>query len=194
MKQLAEKRNDLREKTKKTAACAILSALAVTLLFVGGIIEILDMTASAIASAVIIVAYAEFGTKRALAVYAASSVLAFILFPMSGSVLYFAVVFGYYPVFKFAVDRKFRTKKLIRMLLKFAVFNAACTATILIFIKLYGINSLVAEFSGTGLSAHAVILILYVVLNIFFLMYDLLIMYVAVIYKNVLRKRIFPKK
>lgn len=191
---MPEKQNNLKQKTRRTAACAILSALAVTLLFVGGMIEILDMTAAAIASAVIIVAYAEFGAKSALAVYGASSILAFILFPMSGSVLYFAVVFGYYPVFKFAVDRKFRTKKLVRMLIKFAVFNAACTITMLVFIKLYGVYSLVAEFSVTGISPTTVILILYAVLNVFLVMYDLLIVYAAVIYKNVLRKRIFPKK
>lgn len=186
-------RKDLRHNIKKTATCAVLSALTVTLLFIGGIIEIFDMTAAAIASVAIIIAFAEFGTGSALSVYAVSSVLSFILFPMSGSAMYFALVMGYYPVFKFYADKKLKNK-LVRIISKFAVFNLASTLELVIFMKLYGTEALMADFAGSGISFPYVLLILYAVLNVFLVMYDLLILYVFVIYKKVLRKRIFPEK
>jgi len=187
---LKQSRSRLKNTVRKTATCAILSAAATALLIMGGILEILDMTCAAIASAAILVAYVEFGTSAAFLVYATSSVLSLILMPMTSSAFYFVIALGYYPVLKFFVDRKLAKHKILRIAAKFAAFNAACALILFIFTKLYGLDAVMSELDMGKFS----FVILAVLLNVFLVMYDLLIGYVTVIYIKILRPRIFPHK
>ena len=187
---MKQSRNRLKTAVRKTATGAILSAAAAALLIMGAVLEILDMTCAAVASAAVLIAYIEFGAATAFSVYAASSVLTLILMPMASSVFYFVIALGYYPVLKLFVDRKLSKHKLLRMAVKFAAFNAACALILFIFTKLYGLDTVMAELNMGKFSFG----ILAAVLNVFLVMYDLLIGYVTVIYIKLLRPRIFPRK
>ena len=93
---------------RKTAGGALLSALACVLLIAGGIFEILDMTGAAAASVAVLAAYLEFGTSTALAVYASSAAISLIFFSTASSTIYYVLILGYFPIFKFFIDKKFK--------------------------------------------------------------------------------------
>lgn len=190
---MKETRQKNQNTARKTAMGAVLAALAVVLLIIGGIFEILDMTAAAVASAAILITHLEFGAKNALSVYGASAVISFILFPTASSTIYYALLLGYYPIFKLFTDRKFKNHKFLRIVLKFSVFNAGCGVIFYLFSRIYGFAAVIKEFTIGSLSPAVVIMILFVLLNIFLVMYDILISALSVIYLKGLRKRIFPK-
>ncbi len=187
-------RSKNREIIKRTATGAILAATATVLLIIGGIFEILDMTSAAIASVAILVSYLEFGAKSALGVYAVSSVISLIFFPAATSTIYYALLLGYYPALKFTVDRKLKNIKILPTLIKFIVFNAGCALILFLFSKIYGLDAVLAEFELGAITGETVIFTIFIMLNIFFIMFDMLLNSLAVIYVKVLRKRIFGRK
>ena len=191
---MKKSRNSNRELIKRTATGAILAASATVLLILGGVFEILDMTSAAIASLAILISYLEFGAKSALSVYAASSVISLILFPLATSTIYYVLVLGFFPILKFVVDKKLKKFKLLPMVIKFAVFNAGCAAILILFSKIYGFETVLAEFELGIITGESVIITIFVMLNVFFLMYDMLLNSLAVIYVKALRKRIFGGK
>ena len=183
-----------RDSARRTAFGAIFAATATVLLILGGFIEILDMTCAAVASAAVLVMYVEFGTKTALAVYAVSSCISLVIFPTATSVIYYALLLGYYPVFKFFVDRKLKDHKILKKVLKFLVFNVGCALIILLFSVIYGFAKVISEFEFGCVTGKTVMAALFVMLNFFLVVYDMLLNSLVVIYIKVLRKRIFPKK
>ena len=183
-----------RDRIKRTATGAILAATATVLLILGGIFEILDMTSAAIASVTILVSYLEFGAKSALSVYAVSSVISLILFPLATSTIYYVLILGFYPVLKFVLDKKLKNIRFLSMLIKTLVFNAGCAAILLLFSKIYGFDTVLAEFELGVITGESVIVTIFVMLNIFFFMFDMLLNSLAIIYVKALRKRIFGRK
>ena len=191
---MKKSRNSNRELIKRTATGAILAATATVLLIMGGIFEILDMTSAAIASVAILVAYVEFGAKTSLGIFAVSAVLSLILFPMASSTIYFALVLGYYPILKFTFEKKLSKLRWPATLLKFVVFNGGCGIVLFIFSKIYGLDTVLAEFELGIVTGESVMLTLFVMLNVFFIMFDMLLTSLTVIYVKLLRKRIFGTK
>ena len=191
---MKKSRNSNRELIKKTATGAILAASATVLLIIGGVFEILDMTSAAIASITILISYLEFGAKSAFSVYAVSSVISLILFPIATSTIYYVLVLGFFPILKFVADKKLKKFGPLPLIVKFVVFNAGCAAILLLFSKIYGFDTVLAEFELGVITGESVIITIFVMLNIFFIMYDMLLNSLAVIYVKALRKRIFGRK
>lgn len=189
---MGKKRNETKSAVRRTAGCALLAALAAALLLAGGLFELFDMTSAAVASAAVVAAYAEYGWKGAASVYGVSALLSFILFPSASSVIYYALLLGYFPIFKLWLDGKMPGKKrrMLRMLLKCVVFNVGCALILLLFVRLYGLEAAMAELSFAGLSPKAVTALLFVLLNVFLWMYDRLIAVVWILYIRVFRKRL----
>lgn len=67
------------KKTKKLAVSAVLSALGVALLFLGGLLGVLDISSACIVSFAVLFIYTEVGWLYAVISYAVISVLGFIL-------------------------------------------------------------------------------------------------------------------
>lgn len=162
----------------KIAFGAVFAALACVLLLVGGVFELLDMTSAAAASAAVLAAGVLFGQKSGFSVYAVSAVLTLILMPSASSTIYYALLFGYYPIFKLWADTKMK-KKLYRVVSKLAVFNLGVAAVAALFVKLYGFEAVLAEFSIPGVSIPAFLVGFFVLLNIFLFAYDRLLTYGA---------------
>ncbi len=172
---------------------AILASLATVLLVVGGVFELLDMTCAALSSIVILVAVVEFGTKYSLVIYAVSSVLSFVFLPVASSTWYFVFVAGYFPALKKLCDAKIKSR-LLAFVPKFAVFNISVSVIFAIFAKIYGLEAILSEFSAFGLSNHAVFAVLYGVLNLFLLVYDMFLDRIELIYTYIFRKSRAEKK
>ena len=92
--------------TKKIDLSGILSAMGAVIIFLGGLLGVLDISAACIASFIVLFCAAEMGQLYALLVYAAIAVLSFLI---CGNNLFapicFAALFGPMAATKFLFDK-----------------------------------------------------------------------------------------
>ncbi len=93
------------QKTKRLALSAVLCALGVVLLGFGAIIEVLDITASMLASLILIPIILCYGNGYATMAFAVTGILGVILMPHSFSPWMYLGLMGYYPMIKSKLDR-----------------------------------------------------------------------------------------
>lgn len=174
------------------AMCAVLCALAVVMLGLGAVIEIIDITAAALASLVLLPILLCYGAKYAWLSYAVTGVLGVLLMPQSLGAWMFAGLTGFYPIIKQRLDRLPRilgwTVKLLLLTSVLLLYLA-----IFYFILLGGEGSLFDAFlkgfgeeGGTPVMAIAVIL-----LSVFtYILFDLLIDRLLILYYLRWQKRV----
>lgn len=160
---------------------AILAALALVLLFIGGITSVLDLASAALASFCVIFAVIEMGYGSAFLVYAAASALGLMLLPAKTPVMFFAVFFGYYPIIKSLAERLSTALSYVLKLLSYSAAFAAMTLLSLI---------TVTDDISNGFSLTAVYIILYFVCAAVFTVYDLALTRMISLYIRSLRKRL----
>lgn len=92
--------------SKKLALSAVISALGTVVLFIGGLIGVLDITAACVAALMVLFIYIEVGARYAILSYPVISLLGFLV---CGSDLFapfcFAGFFGPMAVTKFAFEK-----------------------------------------------------------------------------------------
>ena len=178
--------------TRRIAMCAVLCALAVVMLGLGAIIEVIDITAAAMASLVLLPILLCYGTKYAWLSYAVTGVLGVLLMPQSLGAWMFAGLTGFYPIVKQRLDRLPRVLGwAVKLLLLAAVL--LLYLGIFYFIMLGGEGSLFDAFlkgfgeeDGTPLMAWAVI-----ILSLFtYILFDLLIDRLLILYYLRWQKRV----
>lgn len=123
-----------RKNTKRLTVSAMISALSVTLLYLGSFIEVLDITMAVTASLFSAVMVIEYGKGAPWSVFGVTSVLSLILLPQKLPALMYALFFGYYPIIKEYVE-KIRNK-LVSWIVKLFIFSFA-TALLLLLSKLF---------------------------------------------------------
>lgn len=163
--------------TKKISFSAILIALAFLILLLGNVAETVTFSVAAIASLCVIMALSELGYKYAIMVYAATSIIAFLLLPVKDPLLYFAGFFGYYPIVKKLVER---INSKIVYVLKGAIFSCAYSIVAIIGIKVLIPEADVIKY----------VLIGFPILLIVFYVFDHALSKLIKYYENSLRKRI----
>ena len=90
-------------RTKKLTLTAILAALTVVLLLLGGLLEMVDLSVAALASFLVSFVLLELGTGYAVLLWAVSAVLSLIILPSGGALFYAAL--GLYPLLKARLER-----------------------------------------------------------------------------------------
>lgn len=168
------------KKSKAVATSGVLAALAVVILLLGSLIELLDLSAAAMASLVIMVAVIDLGIGYAAGVYAVAAVLSVLLFPKTATIVFAAFV-GYYPIVKVYLDRI--KPRLLQYTVKLVLFNAF----------LFGILWLVEQLLGAGNDWSALGIPLYVLGNLTFLVFDLAIARLSLFYIHKIKRR-FQKR
>ncbi|NLJ31670.1 MAG: hypothetical protein GX424_08740 [Clostridiales bacterium] len=143
--------------------CGVVTALCTALMFFTGLIPVGTYAFPAMAGALMIVIVVEMGTAWAWPVYAASSILSYLIAGDREASLLFILFFGYYPILKAVIER--HKKGFVSYLLKFIVFNAAMIAEYFISITvlsvpqesfyLFGVN-LAVVFLAAGNLVFAV--------------------------------------
>ncbi len=120
----------MRGKTKQIALCGILSALSITVLFLGTVIEVLDLTSIAIVCFGIYIMSNFYGYKWGVSQYLVISVLSAVFF--SGKFIFLAFVsLGFYPVLKNFIDYKLKSK-FIKWVIKLFAFNIGFTVLLIL--------------------------------------------------------------
>lgn len=100
-----------------------MTGLCIVVMMLSALFPSLSYALPMIAGAIILIPSIEFGTRSALAVYAAGSILSFILPTDKEAALFFVLLFGIYPIVKKYYEQiKIRALEYVA---KFAHFNAA---------------------------------------------------------------------
>ena len=175
-----KRERSMRNSSKTIALAGMLSALAVVFLLLGAMVELLDLSAAAMASLVVMVAIIELGKGRACGVYAVSALLSVLLFPQTATVA-FAMFLGYYPILKVFLDRI--KPLLLQYAAKLLCFNAFLLLAFWLIKKLIGAESAWLEGS---------LWMLFLLGNANFLVFDFALAKLALFYivkiKNRMRK------
>jgi hypothetical protein len=100
----------------------MLSALGVVLLYIGSLVEALDLSAAVLASLACIIAVIEYGKGAPWAVYGVTAVLSLILLPVKTPAAFYAIFFGFYPILKEKIERR---PRLLQWVIKEAIFNVS---------------------------------------------------------------------
>ena len=175
------KRKNTGAGLKQLTFCAMLTALGVIFLGVGALLEVLDISMAVIASFCVIVAVVEYGKGAPWMVYAAISILSFLLLPSKLPAIFFALFFGFYPIIKEKLERK---NKVIQWILKEIIFNV-CLAIIMGLYVLLFFESTTLAIPLPWLIVAAVVLC-----EIVFVMYDIALARIIMFYKIKLRHRL----
>ena len=93
-----------RSDTKRLALCGVLAALALALMFLGGVLPFTSVACPVLASLVLIPVYAETGKKWSAVWFLGVAALAALLAPDKETAVLFAF-FGYYPMLRKYLNR-----------------------------------------------------------------------------------------
>lgn len=164
----------------KVAFGAMLTALAVVLLFIGGITGTLDLAAAALASFCVIFAVIEMGYGSAFLVYAATSVLGLLL-PVKTPAIFFVAFFGYFPLVKSLSEK---LSRLISYVIKLAVYSVAS------FVMVAFSLVVITEDIATGNKLMLLYVALYLVCAVVLVIYDVALTRLITVYITSLRKKL----
>ena len=112
--------NKTLKKTRILALCSLFSALGVIILYLGSVLEVLDLTMSVIASLFVIIAVIELGGAYPWLIYAVTSTLSLMLLPNKFAALIYTVFAGFYPILKAYIEK---IQGIVCALIKLALFN-----------------------------------------------------------------------
>jgi hypothetical protein len=159
------------KQSKRIALCGMLTALAVVVMLMA-YFPYLTFALPVIAGGLLAIIMFEINSKWALGGFFASAILS-LLFCEKEAAMLFVAFFGYYPIVKSFLERI--SSRILEYILKFSVFNIAIIGAYLVIIFVFGI-----PMEGMGDFGKYTVVILLVLVNIMFLIYDwaLSVMYV----------------
>lgn len=171
------------KKTNKIAISALLAAFGVVILYLGALIDVIDLSAAILASFLILFCVAEMGYSVALSVWLVTALLSLLLLPNKAPALFYTALFGYMPVTKFLFER---LGKRISWIPKLLLFNAAAVAVGYFGWELLGFTT----ENRFGLSAGWMIAAYLVLANAVFIVCDILYTRLVWIYMKKIRNKI----
>lgn len=166
----------------------VICGLAIAVLFLSGLFPMLDYTLPAISGILLISMVIEYGYKSALLCYAAVAVLSLLLVPNKEAALLFAGFFGFYPILKGKLEQL--KKRPLEWLFKFLIFNAAMLVFVLAASWFLGIEQVLGELGALGYWAY---LILFVLGNAVFLLFDCLLTRLIGMYYSYFKPKFLDK-
>lgn len=124
-----------RKTTRRLAAAALMAALGTALLTVGAFVDVLDLTAAALASLTVVFAVIELRGPYPYMIYAVTALLSILLLPVKTPGLVYALFAGYYPVVKAVFERHF--PRPVAWLFKILLFNAALALAVFLVVRFF---------------------------------------------------------
>ena len=170
---------DRSERTKRVSICAMLSALGVVVLYLGSVIEVIDISMAVVASVFAIFAVIEYGAGAAWSIYAITGILSAVLLPNKFPALMYILFFGFYPIVKEKIEKL--SSKIAQWSLKELIFNVC-----LVLLMLIGNCILMIDMRAW----FAMEIIFFVLANGTFVIYDIALTRLISIYIFRIRKKL----
>ena len=143
------RRTERRARTKRLTVCAMLTALGVTLSWLGSLVSVLDMCTALFTALLLVPVVIEYGKGYPWGVWLATTVLALLLLPnKTPAAVYLA--FGYYPIVKARLER---LPTLVMRLLKLLVFIAVDAVLVITSCYLLGVQEQMPVWYPAALAA-----------------------------------------
>ncbi len=163
-------------RTKRLAVCAMLSALGVVILGIGSVISVMDISMAVIASLFCVFAVIEYGGAAPWLVFLVTGILSLLL-PQKAPAAMYLLFFGYYPILKEKLEKR---PKAIAWILKEVIFQVALVAMLLLYHFL---------FLASGTTPWTIYVLLAIIAEVVFPIYDIALTRLITLYLFRLRKR-----
>lgn len=164
--------------TKKLTIAAIFSALGTVFLYMGSLIELLDLSFALLASLIIVFADEELHRPYQYLMYAVTSIISLLILPDKYIAVVYALLGGLYPLLRVYIQ-KIRLP-VIRGAVKLLCFNALFAVIFVVSKYVLGIQE-DSQYAEIALFALG---------NLTFIVYDLLLGRLIILYNIKIRKRI----
>jgi len=175
----------MREQSRKIALCGVLCGLAVVVLLLGGLFSLAVYCAPLLAMAALLPVLEEYGPGSTGAAYGAVAILALLLVPDRETALVY-VFFGWYPILR---PRIAALPSLpARLVCRLGVCGLSMFFLYGVTIRLLGLTAVTEELGGGWLTAAPAVMGCAV-----FLLLDLALRRLTVLWRRKLRRRFFRK-
>ena len=175
----------MREQSRKVALCGVLCGLAVVVLLLGGLFSLAVYCAPLLAMAVLLPVLEEYGPGTAGAAYGAVAILALLLVPDRETALVY-VFFGWYPLLRPRIAAL--PSPPVRLVCRLGVCGLSMFLLYGVTIRLLGLTAVTEELGGGWLTAALAVMGCAV-----FLLLDLALGRLTVLWRRKLRRRFFRK-
>ena len=165
----------MMRKTMAVAFCGVIAALCMVLMLLAGVVQIATIALPALAGMFLMAIVLELCAKWAWLTYAVVSVLSLLFVSDKEAALMFVLFFGYYPVLKATLDRI--PRKWLCWGAKLLIFHAAMIANYLLAVTVLMVPQ--EDFMMFGVSIPLLLLLLG---NVVFVLYDSALFGVVVLY------------
>lgn len=173
----------MRESTKASLG-GIIAALSIVIMLSTYISPLLVYTAPPFAGMLLIIIINELGYKWSIGTFAAVSLLSVFVIADKEAAVFFSMFFGYYPILAIFLNKSVKNK-FVCFIIKFLIFNTSCFSAVFVCSFFFGISY--RDVVGEGL---LFIIIFIMLMNVFFVIYDILITRLQQLYVLKLQKKI----
>ena len=156
---------------------AMLCALSIVILYLGTLLDVVTLTAVALASLLMMLAVRELSIGYRLMIYVGATLLAALLLPNPEAAILYAMLGGLYPLIKLPIER---LRRPLPVVLKLVYTNLLITASELLSLFVFALTP----------SAWYILLPLYLIGNPTFLLYDKVLDRLLIYYEARLRPRL----
>lgn len=167
------------KRTYYVALGGMLAALSAALMFFSALFPIAELVLPGLAGILLICAVCEMGEGWAFLIFAAVSILSFLLPTDKDAAVYYVFFLGHYPIIKSFIERI--KNRVLRWIAKLAVFNVCVGLALYVTVLIFG-------FSGKALNYGYPLLAL--LLNVTFVIYDFALSGLVRLYYGRIRKMI----
>ena len=161
-------------------------ALGTLSMVLGAIFEVFDLTAVALASALVAFVYIELGSPYTWLVWICTTLTTFIFYQHSAMWFIYLVLFGVYPILKGYIEK---IPRVFWWPIKLAFGNVAFVAMIFGIKLITGLPFINPEESFFGIKGSALYIVTWALLNVAFVAYDFFITVMVRYYLDKLRPK-----
>lgn len=172
--------------TKKLTLSAMIVALGTVFMVLGAVIEVLDLSAVALASVLVAFVYIELGSPYTWLVWICTALATFILYQHSPMWFIYLVLFGIYPILKGYIER---LPRIFWWPIKLVFANVSFVLMLLGVSLITGLPFINTEETLFGISGNAIYVITWIMLNVAFIAYDFFIIVMVRFYMERLRPK-----
>ena len=162
-------------------------ALGTLFMVLGAVIEVLDLTAVALASALVAFVYIEIGSPYTWLVWLCTSLMTFLLYQQSTMWFIYFVLFGIFPILKGYIER---LSRIFWWPIKLVFANIAFAIMIFGVTFITGLPFINPEESLFGIKGTALYVATWMLFNVAFIVYDFFITVMVRFYIEKLRPRL----
>lgn len=154
----------MKNKTKNTAICGLMTALSVVLMMLTTLIPVFMYVIPIVTGLLVLFTENVSNKKWGAGVYFSTAVLSLLLITDKEAALTYALFFGYYPLIKDIIER---LPRLISWISKLFIFNMAAVGIGVISFYVFGVSG--DEYNEFGKYTIPILLIM---ANVAFVLYD----------------------